>query len=114
MNGVISEGPLPTLDGISDVAKRSRSVAIPHLPPQIPRIKPDEVRDYREIFTRYGPVNGYLDGGAASFLCLQVTSLRSLDIGDKVMVAFMTSNLDYEHLRKIRFVCFPCNLQNIN
>ncbi|KIM46718.1 hypothetical protein M413DRAFT_440303 [Hebeloma cylindrosporum] len=75
------EGPLPTLDGISDVVKTSANIP-PIFPPQIPRIKPDEVRDYRKAFIRAGPVDGYLEG-------------------DKVMGAFMTSNLSYEHLRKI-------------
>jgi len=72
-----AEGPLPTLDGISDVMKRS--AAIPAVPPQIPRIKPDEVRDYRRIFTRAGPVDGFLEGEAAFFLC-DAVALPLLDI----------------------------------
>ena len=68
VNGLYAEGPLPTLDGISDVVKRF--TAIPAFPPQIPRIKPDEVRDYRRIFVRAGPVDGFLDGGQHNpFLC---------------------------------------------
>lgn len=52
-----AEGPLPTLDGIV-----KRSAVSPHLPPQIPRIKPDEVQDYRKIFAHTGLVDGYLEG----------------------------------------------------
>lgn len=63
-----AEGPLPTLEGISDVVKRS--AAIPSFLPQIPRIKPDEVQEYRKIFTRAGPVDGYLEGRQHnSFVC---------------------------------------------
>lgn len=40
-------------------------------------------------------------------------ALTALDIGDKVMDAFMTSNLSYEHLRKIQLVHF-LPLQDIN
>ena len=35
-------------------------------------------------------------------------SLNHHDTGDKVMDGFMTSNLSYEHLRKIRLVRFSC------
>jgi hypothetical protein len=66
--GRAAEGPLPTLDGISDVVKRS--AAVPHHPPQIPHIKPDEVQKYRKIFARAGPVDGYLEGKQLiSFVC---------------------------------------------
>ena len=36
------------------------------------------------------------------------SSLNHHDTGDKVMDGFMTSNLSYEHLRKIRLVYFSC------
>ncbi|KAF9528617.1 hypothetical protein CPB83DRAFT_853961 [Crepidotus variabilis] len=97
-------GPLPTLDGITDVQyskpRRVNSVDIsakpptpPVAPPEVvsegipsislfPAVNQDDVHQFRAMFAQAGPINGLL-------------------AQDKVMNVYMTSNQSYEDLRKI-------------
>ncbi|PPQ79333.1 hypothetical protein CVT25_002563 [Psilocybe cyanescens] len=73
-------GPLPTLEGITDVVrKHSAASHAQHFPP----INPDDVRNFKMVFLKAGPANGFLDG-------------------QKVMDSFMTSNLSYDDISKIK------------
>ncbi|KAF8950785.1 hypothetical protein BDZ97DRAFT_1892340 [Flammula alnicola] len=82
-DGLVTKcGPLPTLEGITDAVKKPNHV---HQTPQFPPINTVDVLNFKGIFIRAGPINGILDG-------------------DKVMDAFMTSNLSYEHLWKIKML----------
>ncbi|KAH9478338.1 putative calcium-binding protein [Psilocybe cubensis] len=72
-------GPLPTLEGITDVVRKSATTHTQHFPP----LNPDDIRNFRVVFLKAGPVDGLLDGG-------------------KVMDSFMTSNLSYDDIWKIK------------
>ncbi|KDR80258.1 hypothetical protein GALMADRAFT_242591 [Galerina marginata CBS 339.88] len=72
-------GPMPTLEGITDVPRKPSSSHTQQFPPVIP----DDVRHYKRIFMNAGPDNGLLDG-------------------EKVMSSFMTSNLSFDYLWKIK------------
>lgn len=56
---LILAGPLPTLDGITDVAGK-RNVSLQGSP--LPPINHDDVRHFKRSFNAAGPVSGFLDG----------------------------------------------------
>ncbi|KAF8903342.1 hypothetical protein CPB84DRAFT_1774611 [Gymnopilus junonius] len=78
---LLKDGPLPTLEGITDVMRKHASSS--SHPQQFPPVSPDDLRHYKRVFINAGPVNGRLEGG-------------------KVLNSFMTSNLSYEELYKIK------------
>ncbi|CAA7267237.1 unnamed protein product [Cyclocybe aegerita] len=74
-------GPLPTLDGITNVPQRSNVPNVPQIT-LFPPVSMDDLREYKRMFDRARPDNGFLKE-------------------EQLMEAFMTSNLSYENIRRI-------------
>ncbi len=58
-------GPLPTIDGVSDVGRQSTGMSIPRSPPPISGFPPLTAQDkakFQNMFQRTGPSNGLLSG----------------------------------------------------
>ncbi|KAJ3506098.1 hypothetical protein NLJ89_g7060 [Agrocybe chaxingu] len=74
-------GPLPTLDGITNVPQRPNIPSVPQIT-LFPPVNMDDLREYKRMFDRAGPDNGFLKE-------------------ERLMETFMTSNLSYENIRRI-------------
>lgn len=84
--------------------------AAPH-PEVFPAVSVDQIREFNIVFWQAGPVDGFLSGTPYPLILSSIFSASHNasnflinDVEDKIMNAYMTSDLSYEAIREIMYV----------